>query len=162
MIPAYYHENGGIVMGNMRGLGNATPLRLVSPAPVMVNPGSAGEEAPHWAVANTRTNEAIAFLAGNGVRLLNSQPQPIQTPPASLYSATQPPSLYSSTSGSGTPIGGQYHSLERDLCRAHPLLFFLLFIPPSALFSCKFRPCTFSLCMKRICLVLARILLSIF
>jgi len=42
MIPAYYHENGGIVMGNMRGLGNATPLRLVSPAPVLVNPGSAG------------------------------------------------------------------------------------------------------------------------
>jgi hypothetical protein len=115
MIPAYYHENGGIVMGNMRGLGNATPLRLVSPAPVLVNPGSAGEDAPHWAVANSRTNEAIAFLAGNGVRLLNSQPQSIQTPPASLYSATQPPSLYSSTSGSGTPIGGQYLSLERDL-----------------------------------------------
>lgn len=107
MIPAYYHENGGIVMGNMRGLGNATPLRLVSPAPVLVNPGSAGEEAPHWAVTNARTNEAFAFLAGNGVRLLNSQPQPIQTPPASLYSTTQPPSLYSSTSGSGTPIGGQ-------------------------------------------------------
>ncbi|XP_065350272.1 pumilio homolog 2 isoform X3 [Cloeon dipterum] len=84
MIPAYYHENGGIVMGNMRGLGNATPLRLVSPAPVLVNPAS----------------------AGNGVRLLNNQPQPIQTPPASLYSASQPPSLYSSTSGSGTPIGG--------------------------------------------------------
>ncbi|CAB3379385.1 Hypothetical predicted protein, partial [Cloeon dipterum] len=84
MIPAYYHENGGIVMGNMRGLGNATPLRLVSPAPVLVNPAS----------------------AGNGVRLLNNQPQPIQTPPASLYSASQQPSLYSSTSGSGTPIGG--------------------------------------------------------
>jgi hypothetical protein len=42
VIPAYYHDNG-IVMGNVRGLSNATPLRLVSPAPVLVNQGSAGE-----------------------------------------------------------------------------------------------------------------------
>jgi hypothetical protein len=36
VIPAYYDQNGSLVMG-ARG---ATPLRLVSPAPVIVNPGS--------------------------------------------------------------------------------------------------------------------------
>jgi pumilio RNA-binding family len=35
VIPAYYDQNGGLVMG-ARG---ATPLRLVSPASVMVNNG---------------------------------------------------------------------------------------------------------------------------
>ncbi|ODM92427.1 Pumilio 2 [Orchesella cincta] len=39
VIPAYYDQNGSLVMG-ARG---ATPLRLVSPAPVLVNnPGSGG------------------------------------------------------------------------------------------------------------------------
>jgi len=33
VIPAYYDQNGGLVMG-ARG---TTPLRLVSPAPVLVN-----------------------------------------------------------------------------------------------------------------------------
>ncbi|KAF4519151.1 hypothetical protein B566_EDAN008213 [Ephemera danica] len=100
VIP-FYTENGGIMM---RGLSNATPLRLVSPAPVLVNPGSAGE-APSSGL-ESQASLLTSYLAGNGVRLLNSQPQPIQTPPASLYSAAQPASLYSSTSGSGTPIGG--------------------------------------------------------
>lgn len=38
MIPAYYDQNGSIVMGGVRGLSSAaTPMRLVSPAPVLVN-----------------------------------------------------------------------------------------------------------------------------
>ncbi|XP_012233383.1 pumilio homolog 2 isoform X5 [Linepithema humile] len=38
VIPAYYDQNGSIVMGGVRGLSSAaTPMRLVSPAPVLVN-----------------------------------------------------------------------------------------------------------------------------
>ncbi|KAK3910025.1 Maternal protein pumilio [Frankliniella fusca] len=84
VIPAYYDQNGSIVMGNVRGIGNGTPMRLVSPAPVIVNAGTPG---------------------GN-MRLLGSQPQQIATPPAasSIYSGNQPGSLYSSSNG--TTIGG--------------------------------------------------------
>lgn len=42
VIPAYYDQNGSIVMGNVRGIGNAAPMRLVSPAPVIVNTGTPG------------------------------------------------------------------------------------------------------------------------
>ena len=35
LAPAYYDQNGQLVMGNPRGLG--TPVRLVSPAPVLVS-----------------------------------------------------------------------------------------------------------------------------
>lgn len=40
VIPAYYEvgQNGSIMVGGVRGLGSAaTPMRLVSPAPVLVN-----------------------------------------------------------------------------------------------------------------------------
>ncbi|XP_078040025.1 pumilio isoform X1 [Augochlora pura] len=38
VIPAFYDQNGSIVMGGVRGLSSAaTPMRLVSPAPVLVN-----------------------------------------------------------------------------------------------------------------------------
>ena len=36
VTPAYYDQNGQLVMGNGRGLG--TPMRLVSPAPMLLNP----------------------------------------------------------------------------------------------------------------------------
>ena len=74
-------------MGNVRGIGNGTPMRLVSPAPVIVNAGNPG---------------------GN-MRLLGSQPQQIATPPAasSIYSNNQPASLYSSSNG--TTIGGRLY-----------------------------------------------------
>lgn len=36
MIPAYYDQSGSLVMGPRTG----TPMRLVSPAPVMVPPGT--------------------------------------------------------------------------------------------------------------------------
>lgn len=35
LAPAYYDQNGQLVMGNPRGIG--TPVRLVSPAPVLVS-----------------------------------------------------------------------------------------------------------------------------
>uniref|UniRef100_A0A0K8T505 PUM-HD domain-containing protein n=1 Tax=Lygus hesperus TaxID=30085 RepID=A0A0K8T505_LYGHE len=39
VIPAYYDQNGSLVM---RGIGNGTPMRLVSPAPVLVNAPTPG------------------------------------------------------------------------------------------------------------------------
>ncbi|XP_048516097.1 maternal protein pumilio isoform X6 [Athalia rosae] len=64
VIPAYYDQNGSIVMGGVRGLGSAaTPMRLVSPAPVLVN------RAPS-----------------------QPQPGPPAPPPPSLYSQPTPTS----------------------------------------------------------------------
>nr|XP_014279847.2 pumilio homolog 2 isoform X2 [Halyomorpha halys] len=85
VIPAYYDQNGSLVM---RGIGNGTPMRLVSPAPVLVNaPNPAG-------------------VAGNSMRLLGNQTQQITTPPSSIYSSNQPASLYSTPTANGTPISG--------------------------------------------------------
>lgn len=39
VIPAYYDQNGSIVM---RGISNGPTMRLVSPAPVLVNPSNPG------------------------------------------------------------------------------------------------------------------------
>ncbi|PSN46785.1 Maternal protein pumilio, partial [Blattella germanica] len=86
VIPAYYDQNGSIVMGNVRGIGNGTPIRLVSPASVIVN---------------------ATGTPGNNMRLLGNQPQQIATPPAaSIYNNSQQPSLYNSTTSNGTTIGG--------------------------------------------------------
>lgn len=41
LAPAYYDQNGQLVMGNGRGIG--TPVRLVSPAPILVN-ATAGQQ----------------------------------------------------------------------------------------------------------------------
>nr|CAD7595823.1 unnamed protein product [Timema genevievae] len=86
VIPTYYDQNGSLVMANMRGIGNGTPMRLVSPAPVIVNAGT----------------------PGNNMRLLGGQTQQIATPPtgASIYSSTQQQSVYSSSATNGTSMGG--------------------------------------------------------
>ncbi|XP_073983780.1 pumilio isoform X6 [Rhodnius prolixus] len=84
VIPAYYDQNGSLVM---RGIGSGTPVRLVSPAPVLVNPNPAG-------------------VAGNSMRLLGNQTQQITTPPSSIYSSNQPASLYSTPTANGTAISG--------------------------------------------------------
>uniref|UniRef100_A0A1B6D0L4 PUM-HD domain-containing protein n=1 Tax=Clastoptera arizonana TaxID=38151 RepID=A0A1B6D0L4_9HEMI len=81
VIPAYYDQNGSIVM---RGIGNGTPMRLVSPAPVLVN----------------------AATPGSSMRLLGSQAQQITTPPSSIYSGNQPASLYTTPTANGTAISG--------------------------------------------------------
>ncbi|KAI5694062.1 hypothetical protein M8J75_010153 [Diaphorina citri] len=84
VIQAYYDQNGSLVMP--RGVGNAGPMRLVSPAPVLVN----------------------ATNPGNGAMRLVSNPGPqpgapqIATPPSSLY--TQQASLYT-TNPSAVPNG---------------------------------------------------------
>uniref|UniRef100_A0A0C9RDH2 Pum protein n=1 Tax=Fopius arisanus TaxID=64838 RepID=A0A0C9RDH2_9HYME len=71
VIPAYYDQNGSIVMGGVRGLGSAaTPMRLVSPAPVLVN--RAPSQPP---------------------------PGPPAPPPPSLYSQPTPTSHSSATPG---------------------------------------------------------------
>ena len=41
LAPPYYDVNGQLVMGNGRGLG--TPVRLVSPAPILVNTAQQGQ-----------------------------------------------------------------------------------------------------------------------
>jgi hypothetical protein len=86
VIPAYYDQTGSIVMGNVRGIGNGTPMWLVSPAPVIVN---------------------ATGTPGSNMRLLGSQPQQIATPPASIYNSSQQPSLYTSTASNGTTISGK-------------------------------------------------------
>ncbi|CAH1774802.1 unnamed protein product, partial [Owenia fusiformis] len=58
IAPAYYDRNGQLVMGNPQGVG--TPVRLVSPAPIIVNAGGQGN---------------------NALRLLTTQQQQVQTPP---------------------------------------------------------------------------------
>jgi hypothetical protein len=86
VIPAYYDQTGSIMMGNVRGIGNGTPMRLVSPAPVIVN---------------------ATGTPGSNMRLLGNQPQQIATPPASIYNNNQQPSLYTSTASNGTTISGK-------------------------------------------------------
>ncbi|XP_054272082.1 pumilio homolog 2 isoform X4 [Macrosteles quadrilineatus] len=83
VIPtAYYDQNGSMVI---RGINTAPQtMRLVSPAPVLVNAGT----------------------PGSSMRLLGSQTQQITTPPSSIYSGTQPASLYSTPTANGTTISG--------------------------------------------------------
>lgn len=56
VIPAYYDQNGAVLMGNLRGVGNGAPVRLVSPAPVLINGANSAQAA-----------------AANNMRLLGSQ-----------------------------------------------------------------------------------------
>jgi pumilio RNA-binding family len=94
VIPAYYDQNGSIVMGNVRGIGNGTPMRLVSPAPVIVN---------------------ATGTPGSNMRLLGNQPQQIATPPAaSIYNNNQQPSLYNSTASNGTTISGKFFFIRTN------------------------------------------------
>nr|CAG4643066.1 EOG090X02FO [Ilyocryptus agilis] len=85
VIPAYYDQNGSLVMGNMRGIGNggiSGPVRLMSPAPmVLQNPNGPN--------------------AGN-IRLMGNQPpqqQQQQQPPSIYNNGGQQQSLYSSSTG---------------------------------------------------------------
>ncbi|XP_042228937.1 pumilio homolog 2-like isoform X6 [Homarus americanus] len=89
VIPAYYDQNGTVLMGNLRGVGNGAPVRLVSPAPVLIN-GANGAQA----------------AAANNMRLLGNQAPQIGTPPASLYNNSQTPSLNSSQTFTGSTLAG--------------------------------------------------------
>ncbi|XP_046669067.1 pumilio homolog 2 isoform X4 [Homalodisca vitripennis] len=83
VIPAYYDQNGSMVIRSISA-GAPQTMRLVSPAPVLVNAGT----------------------PGSSMRLLGSQTQQITTPPSSIYSGTQPASLYSTPTANGTTISG--------------------------------------------------------
>ncbi|XP_068236506.1 pumilio homolog 2-like isoform X11 [Palaemon carinicauda] len=89
VIPAYYDQNGAVLMGNLRGVGNGAPVRLVSPAPVLIN-GANGAQA----------------AAANNMRLLSNQAPQIGTPPASLYNNSQTPSLNNSQTFTGNTLAG--------------------------------------------------------
>lgn len=91
VIPAYYDQNGSWVMGNVRGIGNGGPVRLMSPAPMVLNPAAAA---------------AAAANSGN-MRLMSNQPQQMPTPQQqpSLYNPGQQQSLYSNTPGVSTAAG---------------------------------------------------------
>ena len=92
VIPAYYDQNGSLVMGNVRGIGNGAPVRLMSPAPMVLNPAAAN--------------------SGNPMRLMGNQPQPQMTTQQqpSLYNTGQQQSLYSQT-GPGASVSGANNSL---------------------------------------------------
>ncbi|CAC5413715.1 PUM [Mytilus coruscus] len=72
LAPAYYDQNGQLVMGNPRGLG--TPVRLVPPAPVLVS--ASGNQ------------QGGAALGSNPLRLLTTQAQQVQTTPPVVYSSS--------------------------------------------------------------------------
>ena len=93
VIPAYYDQNGSLVMGNVRGIGNGGPVRLMSPAPMVLNPAAA--------------NSGNMRLMGNQSQQMAAQQQP------SMYNAgqqQQQQSLYSnaqaSANGANNSLGG--------------------------------------------------------
>nr|XP_027218744.1 pumilio homolog 2-like isoform X3 [Penaeus vannamei] len=96
VIPAYYDQNGAVLMGNLRGVGNGAPVRLVSPAPVIIN-GANGAQA----------------AAANNMRLLGNQAPQIGTPPASIYNNSQTPSLNSTQTFTGNTLAGLGGSMGR-------------------------------------------------
>lgn len=77
VIPAYYDQNGSMLIRSIPA-GTPQTMRLVSPS-VLVNPGT----------------------PASSMRLLGSQTQQITTPPSSIYSGTQPASLYSTPTANG-------------------------------------------------------------
>ncbi|XP_012142820.1 pumilio isoform X2 [Megachile rotundata] len=87
VIPAYYDQNGSILMGGVRGLSSAAaPMRLVSPAPVLVN--RAPSQPP---------------------------PGPPAPPPPSLYSQPTPTSHSNATPGECLGLGlGASSTARRD------------------------------------------------
>ncbi|XP_067215554.1 pumilio homolog 2 isoform X6 [Linepithema humile] len=100
VIPAYYDQNGSIVMGGVRGLSSAaTPMRLVSPAPVLVN--RAPSQPP---------------------------PGPPAPPPPNLYSQPTPTSHSNATPGECLGLGlgasstGRRDSFDRNTSAFSPSL----------------------------------------
>lgn len=96
VIPAYYDQNGSLVMGNMRGIGNAGmngPVRLMSPAPmVMQNP-------------NGPNSGNIRMMGNQNQQMAAAQQQ--QQQQSSLYNQPgQQQSLYSNTPGSVSSHNG--------------------------------------------------------
>ncbi|KAL4218130.1 Pumilio 2 [Mactra antiquata] len=73
LAPAYYDQNGQLVMGNPRGLPGGS-MRLVSPAPVLVSAGNQQGGAPN--------------LGSNPLRLLTTQPQQMPTTPPIFSSSS--------------------------------------------------------------------------
>ena len=82
MIPAAIYDQNGLVVGGLRGVGNGGPVRLVSPAPVIINSG--GAPGP----------------LGNSLRMLGSQGPQIGTPP-SVFNGSAPNFAVSSAAASG-------------------------------------------------------------
>lgn len=75
LAPAYYDQNGQLVMGNPRGIG--TPVRLVSPAPVLMSAGGGNQQGGNNGMGQ------------NPLRLLTTQGQQVGTPPVVLSSSNQ-------------------------------------------------------------------------
>ncbi|KAL6425143.1 hypothetical protein ACFW04_009428 [Cataglyphis niger] len=100
VIPAYYDQNGSIVMGGVRGLSSAaTPMRLVSPAPVLVNrapsqppPGPPAPPPPNLYSQPTPTSHSNA-TPGECLGTVTASPSPLG------LSLTPPPTLGGSLGG---------------------------------------------------------------
>ena len=80
MIPAAIYDQNGLVVSGLRGVGSGGPVRLVSPAPVIINSG--GAPGP----------------LANSLRVLGSQAPQIGTPP---FNGTGPNFAVSSAPASG-------------------------------------------------------------
>ena len=93
MIPAAIYDQNGLVVGGLRGVGNGGPVRLVSPAPVIINSG--GAPGP----------------LGNSLRMLGSQGPQIGTPP-SVFNGSAPNFAVSSAAATGA--GQCRDGMERE------------------------------------------------
>ena len=96
LAPAYYDQNGQLVMGNGRGIG--TPVRLVPPGPILVN-AAAGQQ-----------GGAANGLGANTLRLLTTQqqqqPQQVQTPVAYTSASSTPQNTGMQEGEWGSHMGG--------------------------------------------------------
>nr|CAG4647729.1 EOG090X02FO [Moina brachiata]SVE92891.1 EOG090X02FO [Moina brachiata] len=91
VIPAYYDQNGSLVMSNVRGIGNGGmngPVRLMSPAPmVLQNP-------------NGPSSTNMRLMGNQGQQMASPAQQQQQQQQASMYGTGPQQSLYNSTPGS--------------------------------------------------------------
>ena len=85
VIPAYYDQNGSLVMGNMRGIGNGGPVRLMSPAPMVLNPAAAA------------TSASMRLMGNQPQAQMTAQQQPQHKSASSSISYGKPVELYFDT-----------------------------------------------------------------
>ncbi len=70
VIPAYYDQNGSIVM---RGIGNGPTMRLVSPAPVLVNPSNPGKYKQFSILNHLHLVQAISLIFSHSLSLSHAR-----------------------------------------------------------------------------------------
>ncbi|ELT98839.1 hypothetical protein CAPTEDRAFT_180493 [Capitella teleta] len=107
LAPAYYDQNGALVMSNGRGMG--APIRLVSSAPILVN-AHGGQQQAAAAAAAAASSSLFTPISGTAVAT-NPQAAPLQQqqqqpPPAAVGGFTP----NGSASNPGAQQINQYYS----------------------------------------------------